>query len=65
MDRLPNAADLTASELKSLRSIVTRSFTPRGQVGRLEILRLLELGLIQDALGGLMPTPAGRIASRF
>ena len=65
MDRLPNAADLTSGELKSLRGIVARSFTPSGQVNRLEASRLLELGLIQNALGGLMPTPAGRMASRM
>jgi hypothetical protein len=26
--------------------------------------RLIELGLIQTGMGGLMPTPAGRIAAR-
>jgi hypothetical protein len=65
MNRLPNAGDLTASELKSLRGIVARSFTPSGQVGHLERARLIELGLVQRALGGLMPTPAGRMASRM
>jgi hypothetical protein len=64
MHRLPNAADLTASEFNVLRGIVARSFTPTGQINRAHSARLMELGLVQCAMGGLMPTPAGRMASR-
>ena len=62
--RFPTALDLTLDEMKSLRGIVTGGFTPIGQVNRFQRARLIELGLIQCALGGLLPTPAGRIVSR-
>jgi hypothetical protein len=65
MDRIPSAADLSRDELTSLRTIVARSFIPGGQINKEQRARLLQLGLIQSALGGLMPTPAGRIVSRF
>jgi hypothetical protein len=64
MDRLPNAADLTATQFAALRGIVSRSFTPTGQINRADGARLVELGLVQRAMGGWMPTPAGRMASR-
>jgi hypothetical protein len=64
MDRLPNAADLTAAQFHALRGIVARSFTPIGQINRDDGARLVELGLVQRAMGGWMPTPAGRMASR-
>ena len=64
MDRLPNAADLTVTEFAILRGIVARSFTPAGQINHLAGARLIELGLVQRAMGGWMPTPAGRMASR-
>jgi len=63
--RFPTARELTPDEMKSLRSIVAGGFTPTGQVNGLQRSRLIELGLIQCALGGLMPTPAGRIVSRL
>jgi hypothetical protein len=47
-----------------LRGIVAGSFTPSGHVNLAQRERLLELGLIQRAMGGLMPTPAGRILAR-
>jgi hypothetical protein len=65
MDRIPNAADLNRDEMTSLRIIVTRSFVPGAQINKEQRARLLQLGLIQSALGGLMPTPAGKIVSRF
>jgi hypothetical protein len=65
MTRIPNQLDLTADELKTLRDIVGRSFTPAGQINAQQRSRLLELGLILGGMGGLMPTPAGRIVARL
>jgi len=65
MDRIPSARDLTAEEMASLRRIVGSSFTPNGQINALEMKRLIALGLIHSAMGGLMPTPAGRIVARM
>ena len=64
MDRLPNAADLTTAQFTALRGIVSRSFTPNGQINSADGARLIELGLVQRAMGGWMPTPGGRMASR-
>lgn len=63
--RIPTALDLTLQEFVSLRNIVIRSFTPTHQVAARDKERLLELGLIQIGMGGLMPTPAGRIVARL
>jgi hypothetical protein len=65
MTRIPNQLDLSADELKTLRDIVGRSFTPIGQINAQQRSRLLELGLILGGMGGLMPTPAGRIVARL
>jgi hypothetical protein len=65
MTRIPNQLDLTADELKTLRGIVAGSFTPTSQVNIQQRARLLELGLILGGMGGLMPTPAGRIVARL
>lgn len=62
MNVIPRASDLTAVEFSSLREIAKgfRSRTiPKGRVAR-----LVQLGLIQEIMGGLMITPAGRIVSR-
>jgi hypothetical protein len=64
MERIPRAQELTPDELSSLRSVVAGGFTPSGQINQLQRRRLVELGLIQCAMGGLMPTPAGRIVAR-
>ena len=64
MDRIPRASELTAEELSALRRVAASSFTPGGQVNQAHRDRLLELGLIQRAAGGLMATPAGRIVTR-
>ena len=64
MDRIPNARELTPEEFKSLQSIVGSSFTPSGAINQLQQKRLIALGLIHYAMGGLMPTPAGRIVAR-
>ena len=64
MDRVPRAHELTADEMASLRRVVANSFTPCGHVDQLQQKHLIELGLIQRAMGGLMPTPTGRIVAR-
>jgi len=65
MERIPTALELTTDELLSMREIVARSFTPANQVGVKTRRRLMELGLVHNALGGLMATPAGRIVARL
>jgi hypothetical protein len=65
MNWIPSAGDLTPDEMRSLRGIVAGSFTPSRQIHHLQRSRLIELGLIQCALGGLMPTPAGRMVARM
>jgi hypothetical protein len=65
MDRIPNAGELSSEEFQALRSIVGGNFTPRGSVNALQQNRLIALGLVHYALGGLMPTPAGRIVARM
>jgi hypothetical protein len=64
MERIPRAHELTSDEMVSLRSVVASSFTPSGHINRLQQKRLIELGLIQCAMGGLMSTPTGRIVAR-
>jgi hypothetical protein len=65
MQRIPRASDLTVSELLSLREIVAGNFTSTGTVSLANRTKLLELGLIQSAMGGLMATPSGRIVARM
>lgn len=65
MTRIPTALDLSLREFASLRNIVIRSFTPTHQVAAPDKERLLGLGLIQIAMGGLIPTPAGRVVARL
>ena len=62
MDRLPNAADLTSAELASL-TLVCRGFILR-TIPRAHEARLIELGLIQVMMGGLVITPQGRMVAR-
>lgn len=62
MDRIPNAADLTVPELLSLR-LVARGFMSR-TIPKAHQARLIELGLIQSLMGGLMVTPMGRMVGR-
>jgi hypothetical protein len=64
MERIPRAHELTSDEMMSLRAVVSGNFTPSGHINRLQQKHLLELGLIQSAMGGLMATPAGRIVAR-
>jgi hypothetical protein len=65
VNTLPNAADLTTPELVSLRLVLSRSFMSRRALPSTHRTRLLELGLIQQGMGGIMPTPAGRMAARL
>jgi len=62
MDRMPNVADLTAAELASL-TLVCRGFIC-ATIPKAHQARLVELGLIQAILGGLMITPMGRMVAR-
>ena len=62
MDRLPNAADLTSAEFASL-VLVSRGFSLR-TIPRVHEARLVELGLIQSMMGGLIITPIGRMVAR-
>ena len=64
MGHIPNAGDLTLEEMKSLRLIVAHSFMSKSALNPEHRARLIELGLIQTGMGGLLPTPAGRIAAR-
>ena len=65
VDRIPNRGDITPNELTSLRLIVGHSFMSSASMPALRRARLLQLGLIQNGMGGLMPTPAGRILARL
>ena len=63
MNRLPGADDLTAPEFTSLL-LVAPGFMSR-TIPKAHEARLIELGLIRAAMGGLMATPAGRIVARI
>ncbi len=65
MDRIPRASDLTLPEMMSLREIVGGNFTSMATVSSANRKRLIELGLIRAAMGGLMATPAGKIVARM
>jgi hypothetical protein len=62
MDRMPNAADLTSAEYASLM-LIRHGFTS-ATIPKSHQARLVELGLIQAILGGLMITPMGRMVAR-
>jgi hypothetical protein len=64
MDNFPNGRELTHDEMTALRLIVRRSFMSRKLFAETLRNRLVELGLIQIVMGGVSPTPAGRIAAR-
>jgi len=59
---MPNAADLSVAELASL-TFVSRGFV-RATIPKAHQVRLVELGLIQAILGGLMITPMGKMVAR-
>ncbi len=64
LNRIPSPLELTTDEMKALRGIAGSSFTSRSHVNPAQQARLIALGLVQYAMGGLMPTPAGRIVAR-
>jgi hypothetical protein len=63
MDRLPGADELTSAEFTSLL-LVAPGFMSGNTIPKAHQARLLELGLIQKIMGGLMATPAGRMVAR-
>ncbi len=65
LTRLPTALELSVREFAALRDITIRSFAPISQFAAPDRERLLQLGLVQRGMGGLMPTPAGRMAARL
>jgi len=65
MDRIPSRTDLSADEWTSLVEIVAYSFMSKGSLPAARRARLVALGLIQDAMGGVVPTPAGRVVARM
>ena len=64
MDHMHRGGDLTPDEQRTLRDIIARSFVSRRTVPAAQCERLLALGLVAQGMGGLTPTPAGRIAAR-
>lgn len=62
MNKIPAQADLTSAERTSLFEIA-RGFSSR-TLPAARIARLVQLGLIQEVMGGLMITPAGGIVAR-
>jgi hypothetical protein len=63
MNRIPTRSDLTPEEFSALREVSTGFVSRTIPIGRRA--RLVELGLIQEVMGGLMATPAGRIVARM
>jgi hypothetical protein len=56
---------MTADELVCLRHIVACSFVSKGAVSIAQRERLKSMGLISFGMGGLIPTPTGRIVARM
>jgi hypothetical protein len=65
MDRIPSALELSPAQIILLRNIVANSFIPSGQANGRDKARLLVLALVQERMGGLVATPAGRIVARL
>jgi hypothetical protein len=61
MNRMPSQSDLTPAEFSCLRDL-SGGFRSRAIPAK-QKARLVELGLIQAVLGGLMITPAGRMVA--
>lgn len=62
--RLPDNSDLTVDEMLLLRRIVAESFVTLGSVSKVHVKKLVDLGLVTKGMGGLMPSPAGKIMAR-
>jgi len=60
---MPTAADLTTAEYAALRQVAT-GFISR-TISKAHQARLVQLGLIQSLMGGLVITPAGRMVARL
>jgi hypothetical protein len=65
MQQIAGGSTITPAEMQTLRRVVERSFVSRGTLNQLQRDHLSALGLIQCAMGGVMPTPAGRMAVRM
>ena len=65
MDHFARSSDLTAAELACLCHIIACSFVSKGAVSITRRERLESMGLISFGMGGLMPTPTGRIVARM
>ena len=65
MDEIPRSSELTAGEMRVLKDVIARSFIAFGSVPKLRRERLLAMGLVSAGMGGLMPTPMGRIVARM
>lgn len=65
MEHFARSSDVTADELVCLRHIIARSFVSKGAVSLIRRERLKSMGLISFGMGGLMPTPTGRIVARM
>jgi hypothetical protein len=50
--------------MASLRLIVEHSFMSKSVLSNADRTHLIALGLIRGAMGGLLPTSAGRICAR-
>jgi hypothetical protein len=65
MNDIPRSSELTADEMRVLRDVIARSFITFGSVPKLRRERLIAMGLVTAGMGGLMPTPMGRIVARM
>jgi len=65
MNDIPRCSELTADEMRVLRDVIARSFITFGSVPKLQRERLIAMGLVTAGMGGLMPTPMGRIVARM
>jgi hypothetical protein len=65
MEQIARGSDLTIGEMQMLRRVLSESFVTSGTLNQTDKNHLLSLGLIRSALGGLMPTPAGKMAARM
>ena len=65
MQQIPSRLDLNSHEMASFREVVAQSVVGALTIPASQKARLLELGLISNAMGGLIPTPAGRIVARM
>jgi hypothetical protein len=65
MQQIAKASDITLAEMQALRRVVAQSFVSKGTLTQLQRDHLSSLGLIHCAMGGVMPTPAGRMVVRM